>query len=248
MTNFKLLHTVDDAITGELTPIYVCEDFHSIQTYNALKAYSRNFLNMSLASVNYDAKIIDKGDKKVDLVSIHSDRKFRKLWHISGEKDYWSQSKTTIFEWGWKAVRKEVHPLLFQHLLKVKDLPLLKDENWIPVRGLMNILKNGKTLDGHFDGIVHECDMEKPTQVFSVTYYLDIPSSGGKLWSSDRFSFVPLQNSIVMFDGSRMYHGVTAPNDVDPNFVRLAFTARFIKAEDLIFPADGPMLYPPKIM
>jgi hypothetical protein len=246
MTTCKLLHTTRCSITDELTEIFVCEEFHSPEVFEQMKSYARNHLNMSLASINYDAKSLTKDGKKVNVVSVLSDRKFRKLWHISNEPGYWDQTTKTIYDWGWAAVRKEVHPLIFQHLLKLKnEVEIFKEGNWIPVRGLMNILPNGKTFDGHFDGIVHECDMDKPTTVYSCTYYMDIPTSGGALWSSDRFSFVPEPNSVVIFDGSRMYHGVTAPKDVKPDFVRLAITARFIKAEDLLFPNEQPMLYPP---
>ena len=226
--------------------VYTVDNFLDEDTFSLIKDYVFSFSEFSLTSQNFDTKTIteESGDQR-KLMGYYRNRPFRKIWHLGHYPGYWKQSKHTIYDFAFKtAIPEMVHPLIFKYFQKIKEVSVLQDD-WIPTRTIINLLNNGRTLDGHCDSNLNETDLINYAPTVSATLYINLPTRGGNLWFADGFIWTPKVNSLAIFEGSRVFHGVSAVDDDDPNFTRYALTTRFVRARDLLFPADAPMFYPP---
>ena len=243
----ELIHIVNCPFWDKEVSIYRIENFLSENDFSLIKDYVFSFAELSLHSQNFDSKtIIDENGKETSLMGYFRNRPFRKVWHLGHYPGYWQQSKETIYDFALNtALPAMLHPILLRLIRKCKEVSILQ-EDWIPTRTIVNLLGNGRTLDGHCDANLNETDIDGEAHTVSATLYIRLPSKGGNLWFADGFVSHPTENSLAIFNGAHAYHGVSAVNDEDPNFVRFALTTRFVRARDLLFPADAAMLYPPK--
>lgn len=245
MTQIETVHSGVCAFTQEPFDVFVCENFLDANTFLLLKNFVRSYVNTTKIGQNFDAQQIKGEDgKQTKLMGYFDNRPYRKMWYLPHFPGYWANSKATINEFSYENIKKNVHPIIWKVLQKIKTkLKPFSEGEWIPIRGIMNVLKNGKELGSHFDGDAHLLDM--PTEVYTTTLYLNVPSKGGNLWFSDGFVFKVQENALAYFDGNKVYHGVTASVDDNPDFVRLAISIRWVKPDSFLFEADAPLLYPP---
>jgi hypothetical protein len=223
--------------------LYAVKDFLDPHTFSLLKDYVNSYVSVTKIGQNFDNQTItDKDGNTRKLMGYFENRPYRKLWDISHEPGYWAQSRATLKDFAYGRINSITHPVIKKVLYKIRDeVAIFQGQDWIPLRGLINILHKGQTLDIHFDGNLHLLDL--PDEVMSSTLYLNIPTKGGNLWFADDYLYETSENALAIFDGNKIMHCATAPDDIDPDFIRLAITVRWVKPSSFLLPADGPLLY-----
>jgi hypothetical protein len=226
--------------------VFEIKNFLTDAEFARIREFIEAYIGHTGVSQNGDRRtIVDDDGRRVFTLEYYGNRPFRLVWNLGHTPKYWQQNPSTINEFFNKALRDNVHPLVYRYLMKCKNEIALFQGDWLPIRCVINVLGNGLCLDIHGDGNFHEVDLEKPAQVVSTTLYMRLPAAGGKLFFSDGFMMTPEENSLVMFDGQAVLHGVSETRDPDPNFIRVAMTTRWCRIQDLLFPTVTPMLYPP---
>ena len=99
----------------------------------------------------------------------------------------------------------------------------------------------------HIDGGRYDLNLDlEINDLWSATYYLQVPREGGELWFPDAFEYRPEVNSLALFNGNRILHGVKASpiDDLD----RISITVRYAAVKDLILPGSiDKFLYKPNL-
>lgn len=246
MSELVKIATVKCTFTLNEVDVFEMQDFLPLEDFNRIREFTETYINNTGIGQNADRRtIIDGNGNRKFTIEYYGNRPFRLLWNLGHTPKYWQQDKSTIEAFFEKALVNNTHPLIYRYLKKCKnEIPLFQGD-WLPIRCVINVLGNGLCLDIHGDGNFHEVDLEKPAQVVSTTLYMRLPKSGGNLFFTDGFKSTPKENSLAMFDGQAVLHGVTEVNDPDPNFVRIAMTTRWCRIQDLLFPNEAPMIYPP---
>jgi hypothetical protein len=219
--------------TYQPSKIWVYTDFLS-ETY---KSFITNYIenrSQNRFKQNLDEKrSFSLNGVDVKLCGTAEYRAYQILWSLYHDKEYCYQTKDSIVNWSNSYLEKNLDPackLLIQEARRVE--PFNNDPNWIPVRGIINILREGDNLEAHLDADDQIIDMDI-SQVHSLTYYSN-GGQGGDFWATDKnddeFRYSPNPNDALIIQGSGIYHGVTR---VKEN-TRLCMTIRFIHADDLI--------------
>lgn len=229
-----------DPFTLRHHDIFMVPNFLEPHEFESIRAYVENYIALTPAGRNFEDKTITVDGVQRKLLGAGHYRPYFKHFDLTHLPNYWDQSKDTIEKFAWDMLPKQTHPLVVKLIKKCKALESLQGD-WVPYRCLINQLSTGKTLDWHTDGSLFKID--NGAECISFTYYTHPPEGGGRLWTSSGYISPPVQeNSLIYFDGSQAYHGVT---EVTGSTTRLALTFRFARASNFIFPKDGPMLYPP---
>ena len=171
--------------------------------------------------------------QNIKLCGLDTYRAYQILWSLSQIPEYFHQTNDTITDWSEQYLNKNLDPvcrLMIQSARKAE--PFNGDRNWIPFRGIINILPEGENLEAHLDADDQVIDTEI-NQVHSFTYYAN-GGNGGDFWAHDKydgeFRYSPNANDALIIQGTGTYHGVSK---VKQN-TRLCMTIRFIHADDLI--------------
>lgn len=171
--------------------------------------------------------------ENINLCGLFSYRAYQILWSMAQDPEYFHQTNDSIANWANNYVNKNLDPacrLLINEARKAE--PFNNDPNWIPFRGIVNILPEGMNLEAHLDADDQIIDMDK-SQYHSFTYYSN-GGNGGDFWAFDKndneWRYSPNPNDALILQGTGIYHGVTT---VKEN-TRLCMTIRFIHADDLI--------------
>jgi hypothetical protein len=165
------------------------------------------------------------------------------VYDLTFVKDYWHQTKDTIYEWSWDYLQRNIHPVFFKHLLTFKDVAPHSDEpnSYIPYRWHLNYLEYSSYLHMHLDTNHQYFNTVTANfaRVRSLTFYLHnhIPDYGGELYFMNGHVYRPKENEGVLINGSQAMHGVNS--NMNPNKKpRLAFTTRWAHKDDLYLPGD----------
>jgi hypothetical protein len=171
--------------------------------------------------------------QNIKLCGLAAYRAYQILWSLSQIPEYFYQSNDTIADWSEQYLNKNVDPVCRLMIQSARNAaPFNGDKNWIPFRGIINILPAGENLEAHLDADDQVIDTEM-SQVHSLTYYSN-GANGGDFWAHDKydeeFRYSPNANDALIIQGTGTYHGVSK---VKEN-TRLCMTIRFIHADDLI--------------
>lgn len=165
------------------------------------------------------------------------------VYDLTFEKDYWYQTKDTVYEWSWDYLRRNIHPIFYKHLANFKNVYPHSEEpdSYIPYRWHLNYLEYSEYLNLHTD--TNHQYFNTPTAHFargrSLTFYLHnhVPGYGGELYFLNGFVYEPKQNEAVLINGNSVMHGVNSNMNPDKK-PRLAFTTRWAHKDDLYLPGD----------
>jgi hypothetical protein len=183
-------------------------------------------------------------DRKMHVVSHkQNDRVQDVVYDLTFVKEYWYQTKDTVYEWAWDYLKKNIHPIFYRYLSTFKDVKPHSDEpdSYIPFRWHLNYLDYSEYLFMHVD-----CNSQyfnTPNSTFartrSLTFYLHdhVPECGGELYFLNGFVYKPKQNEAVLINGNSAIHGVNSNMNPDKK-PRLAFTTRWAHKDDLYLPGD----------
>jgi hypothetical protein len=182
--------------------------------------------------------------KKMHILSHKQNHRIQDVvYDLTFVKDYWYQTKNTIYEWAWDYLKKNIHPIFYKHLINFKNITPHSDEPglYIPYRWHLNWLNYTEYLHLHVDS----CNQyfNTPLSNFarhrSLTFYLHdhIPGTGGELYFTNGLIYHPKENEGVLFNGTGVLHGVNSNMNPDKK-PRLAFTTRWAHKDDLYLPGD----------
>jgi hypothetical protein len=220
-----------------LPDIWVYEDILEVNLYQNIKFYFENYKNNTVN--NFEGRIVNYNNTSYRLVDTREHRRYHKLWNLSYEPDYWKQTNHTIFNW-YKENSKDIIPHVMRKLIDsiLKKEPFFSSShNWIPVRGIFNLLSPNVPLDPHTDGNIYITAGD----TLSATYYIDVDGEGGEFWDYRGYYYKPKNNSLLINEGSKSIHGVRASNKF-----RTGVTVRFVKDIDLILTGNTEdLLYKP---
>ena len=171
--------------------------------------------------------------QNIKLCGLSAYRAYQILWSLSQTPEYFHQTNDTIADWSEEYLNKNLDPVCRLMIQSARNAaPFNGDKNWIPFRGIINILPAGENLEAHLDADDQVIDTEV-SQVHSFTYYAN-GANGGDFWAHDKydeeFRYSPNANDALIIQGTGTYHGVSK---VKEN-TRLCMTIRFIHADDLI--------------
>lgn len=171
--------------------------------------------------------------QNIKLCGLSGYRAYQILWSLSQIPEYFHQTNDTIADWSEQHLSKNLDPVCRLMIQSARNAaPFNGDKNWIPFRGIINILPAGENLEAHLDADDQVIDTEI-SQVHSFTYYAN-GANGGDFWAHDKydeeFRYSPNANDALIIQGTGTYHGVSK---VKEN-TRLCMTIRFIHADDLI--------------
>jgi hypothetical protein len=171
--------------------------------------------------------------QNIKLCGLSAYRAYQILWSLSQTPEYFHQTNDTIADWAEQYLNKNLDPVCRLMIQSARNAaPFNGDKNWIPFRGIINILPEGQNLEAHLDADDQIIDTEK-SQVHSFTYYAN-GANGGDFWAHDKhdeeFRYSPNANDALIIQGTGTYHGVSK---VKEN-TRLCMTIRFIHSDDLI--------------
>lgn len=165
------------------------------------------------------------------------------VYDLTFVKDYWYQTKDTIYEWSWDYLQRNIHPVFFKHLLTFKDVSPHTGEpgSYIPYRWHLNYLEYTQFLHLHVDtnNQYFNTPLSNFARAGSLTFYLHdhVPGYGGELYFLNGYVYRPKQNEAVLINGNASWHGVNSNMNPDKK-PRLAFTTRWAHKDDLYLPGD----------
>lgn len=166
----------------------------------------------------------------------------RKIFDLAENPEWYYQTPDTMYEWAKKEVGINVHSRIIQIFEKLKTIPPMNEEptKWIPLRGLINVLKYEHLLETHYDGdpSLFNGVMDQMKE-YSITIYLNEVSHGGEFWidGDPGFVYKPKPNTAFMFSGSHVLHGVNKNLDENKQ-TRKAITFRVAHIDSLYLPGD----------
>jgi len=183
-------------------------------------------------NINEQRSFVFQG-QNIKLCGLSTYRAYQVLWSLSQIPEYFHQTNDTIADWSEEYLNKNLDPVCRLMIQSARNaVPFNGDKNWIPFRGIINILPAGENLEAHLDADGQVIDTEV-SQVHSFTYYAN-GANGGDFWAHDKydeeFRYSPNANDALIIQGTGTYHGVSR---VKEN-TRLCMTIRFIHADDLI--------------
>lgn len=213
--------------------IWVYNDFLDEETRIYINDYIKHRTNGKWKqNINERRSFVFQG-QNIKLCGLSTYRAYQVLWSLSQNQEYFHQTNDTIADWSEEYLNKNLDPgcrLMIQSARNAA--PFNGDKNWIPFRGIINILPAGENLEAHLDADDQVIDTEV-SQVHSFTYYAN-GANGGDFWAHDKydeeFRYSPNANDALIIQGTGTYHGVSK---VKEN-TRLCMTIRFIHADDLI--------------
>jgi hypothetical protein len=213
--------------------IWVYNDFLDEETRIYINDYIKHRTHGKWKqNINERRSFVFQG-QNIKLCGLSTYRAYQVLWSLSQNQEYFHQTNDTIADWSEEYLNKNLDPgcrLMIQSARNAA--PFNGDKNWIPFRGIINILPAGENLEAHLDADDQVIDTEV-SQVHSFTYYAN-GANGGDFWAHDKydeeFRYSPNANDALIIQGTGTYHGVSK---VKEN-TRLCMTIRFIHADDLI--------------
>jgi hypothetical protein len=167
----------------------------------------------------------------------------RKIFDLPESPEWNYQTPETIYEWSKSKLATSVHPRIIKLFQKVKTLPPFNEfpsDQWIPTRGLINVLVYDQLLAYHTDSssILYKGSVNDSVQ-YSITIYLNEVSHGGEFWvdSDPPFVYKPISNSAFIFNGGVALHGVNMNKDYEQR-TRKAITFRIAHVDSLYLPGS----------
>jgi hypothetical protein len=213
--------------------IWVYNDFLDEETRIYINDYIKHRTNGKWKqNINERRSFVFQG-QNIKLCGLATYRAYQILWSLSQNPEYFHQTNDTIADWSEEYLNKNLDPVCRLMIQSARNAaPFNGDKNWIPFRGIINILPAGENLEAHLDADDQVIDTEV-SQVHSFTYYAN-GANGGDFWAHDKydeeFRYSPNANDALIIQGTGTYHGVSK---VKEN-TRLCMTIRFIHADDLI--------------
>lgn len=200
--------------------------------------------------INYEGRTFTIGNESVSLIGTQARHNYIKIWSIVDYKDYYYQTKDTVYDWCHGVLNKDLHPAL-RYLVDAIEhqADVFKGKQVIPLRFFVNVFPEGQAMELHVDGNRYEIpiDMEYG-DLWSATYYLQVPSQGGgQLWfPKTDFEYMPKVNSMAIFNGNKFTHGVKSGPPSSDN--RISITVRYAVVDDLMLPGHpDKWLYKPDL-
>jgi len=167
----------------------------------------------------------------------------RKIFDLPESPEWNYQTPESIYEWSNSKLATSVHPRIIQLFQKVKTLPPFNEfspDQWIPTRGLINVLVYDQLLAYHTDSssALYKGSVNDSNQ-YSITIYLNEMSHGGEFWvdSDPPFVYKPVTNSAFVFNGGVALHGVNMNKDHEQR-TRKAITFRIAHVDSLYLPGS----------
>jgi hypothetical protein len=213
--------------------IWIYNDFLDEDTRIGINDYIKYRTNGKWKqNINERRSFVFQG-QNIKLCGLAAYRAYQILWSLSQTPEYFHQTNDTIADWSEEYLNKNLDPVCRLMIQSARNAaPFNGDKNWIPFRGIINILPAGENLEAHLDADDQVIDTEV-SQVHSFTYYAN-GANGGDFWAHDKydeeFRYSPNANDALIIQGTGTYHGVSK---VKEN-TRLCMTIRFIHADDLI--------------
>lgn len=222
-------------------------EFDDIWIYKSLlDTYTSKIVNNYLqhkiqdTRANYEGRVIDHKQKRFRLIGTSHYRPYMKLWDFTHEPEYWNQTNNTVFNFVKSQYSKLLDPVPRLLIQKISDLIPFSNNRFIALRGILNIMKPGTSLDPHLDGggfIVNDAI----SNVYSATYYSEVEGEGGEFWDERGFIYKPENNSLLINIGNQTIHGVRKTSST-----RLGMTIRFVQEHDLLLTGNTEdLLYKP---
>jgi hypothetical protein len=213
--------------------IWVYNDFLDEETRIYINDYIKHRTNGKWKQNTNERRSFVFQGQNIKLCGLATYRAYQILWSLSQNQEYFHQTNDTIADWSEEYLNKNLDPVCRLMIQSARNAaPFNGDRNWIPFRGIINILPVGENLEAHLDADDQVIDTEV-SQVHSFTYYAN-GANGGDFWAHDKydeeFRYSPNANDALIIQGTGTYHGVSK---VKEN-TRLCMTIRFIHADDLI--------------
>lgn len=222
-------------------------EFNDIWIYKSLlDNYTARIINNYLqhktqdTRANYEGRVINYDQKKFRLIGTSHYRPYMKLWDFTHETAYWEQTNDSVYNFVTSCYSRLLDPVPRLLIQKILTLPPFFNNKFIALRGILNIMKPGTSLDPHLDGggfIVNDT----VSNVYSATYYAEVSGEGGEFWDERGFIYKPENNSLLINIGNQTLHGVRKTSST-----RLGMTIRFVHEKDLILTGNiKDLLYKP---
>jgi hypothetical protein len=166
----------------------------------------------------------------------------RKIFDLTENPEWYYQTPETMVEWAKETMARKVHPRIVQIFEKLKTFPPLNEcpDQWVVMRGLINVLIYKQLLTHHIDGdpAIFNAPQDKIRE-YSITIYLNEVSHGGEFWidGDPGFVYKPVPNSAFIFPGGHILHGVNMNMD-EQQRTRKAITFRVAHVDSLHLPGD----------
>jgi hypothetical protein len=167
----------------------------------------------------------------------------RVIFDLTASPEWQYQTPETICDWSNRQLATTVHPRIIQLFEKIKTFPPFNQypsNEWIPTRGLINVLIYDQLLTYHYDTdtAIYNAPMDDVNQ-YSITIYLNEVSYGGEFWvdSDPPFLYQPVANSAFVFNGGCALHGVNTNKD-EQQRTRKAVTFRIAHVDSLLLPGS----------
>jgi len=223
--------------------VFIYENFLDKNLHRSIIQYLNGCRDEVVNNFSGKTTTVDGKTYRISNGNVFGTLKYHQLWYLPQTEDYWNQTNETISAWANKQYANEIHPacrFLIKKALSVSPFTEYKG-TWIAIRGIFNILPAGRNLDPHIDGMYYIMDCEKHS-TYSAIYYADVEDEGGEYWDERGFLHKPTNNSLMINDGSKWFHGVRATKNKE----RLGMVIRFIRDCDLILPGSiDKLLYKP---
>ncbi len=222
--------------TSDVDDVWVYDEVLPKSLFSTLRQYALDTINYN--HVNYEGRKLQFKGQQFTMIGASNYRAYLKLWQLSELDGYWDNTNETIHEWAAKNYTKVINPNILMLIEYLKRLEPLNKDVWIPIRGLVNVLDPGVSLDNHKDRNRY---ISQNNNLVSATFYLKTDGEGGEFWDERGFMYKPNENSVLFNLGSLWYHGVRPSTEL-----RLAITVRFYKAQDLYLPGSvDKLMYKP---
>lgn len=226
--------------------IYKYSDVFDDQMYNKLKQAVVSRIDNKNTDLSYltHRTTFNFNGQKIHIASHkQNDRVQDVVYDLTFVKDYWYQTKDTVYEWAWDYLSRNIHPLFLKYLTTFSNVdPHSSEPNcYIPYRWHLNYLDYTEYLFMHVDcnNQYFNTPISNFARTRSLTFYLHdhVPNHGGELYFLSGYVYHPKQNEAVLINGSSTIHGVNS--NMDPSKKpRLAFTTRWAHKDDLYLPED----------
>jgi len=229
---------------SDFSDVFLYENFLPSNVHKQIAQFLNGIQNSP--RFNFEGRAINVGDKFTKLLGTNHYRPYIKLWDLSHQPSYWKQTKTTVNDWATNTYSLVIPPILRLLANRLLQIQPLTYKNYIPIRGIYNLLKPNIALDPHLDGEGFLADSENSI-LYSATYYVDVEKGeGGEFWDERGLLHKPKNNSVLINQGNVYIHGVRKSTET-----RLGVTLRFYAIDDLILPTISgnidELLYKPTV-
>lgn len=221
---------------------YLIENLLSPAEFDALSKFWEQFhvhgLDWDKTVYYFKGKALATANQRT--FNTHYDRV---IFDMTAHPEWQHQTPETVYNWYKNNLSTAVHPRIIQLFEKIKTLPPFNQypsHEWIPTRGLINVLIYDQLLTYHYDSdnTIYNAPMDDVNQ-YSITIYLNEVSYGGEFWidSDPPFLYQPVPNSAFIFNGGRALHGVNMNKD-EQQRTRKAVTFRIAHVDSLYLPGS----------